>query len=42
LGGNGQFQIANSLPSGSPGSVRSAGNGIAGVTNKDGNFILFR
>ena len=29
-------------PSGSPGSVNSPGNGIAGVVDKDGRFLLFR
>ena len=29
-------------PSGSPGSAKSSGNGVAGVVGKDGHFILFR
>jgi hypothetical protein len=29
-------------PTGVPGSCRSAGNGVAGVLTKDGQFILFR
>src|SRR5262249_39859381 len=37
-----QLYDAKGQPSGSPGSARSAGNGIAGVVNKDGKFILFR
>jgi hypothetical protein len=37
-----QVYDAKGQPSGSTGSVRSAGNGIAGVVDKDGKFILFR
>jgi hypothetical protein len=29
-------------PSGSPGSAKGPGNGIAGAVGKDGRFILFR
>jgi hypothetical protein len=37
-----QLFDAKGQPSGSPGSVKSAGNGIAGLVDKNGNFILFR
>jgi hypothetical protein len=37
-----QLYDAQSQPVGSPASVRSAGNGVAGVVDKDGQFILFR
>lgn len=37
-----QLYDAKGQPSGSPGSAKSAGNGIAGVVDKDGHFILFR
>src|SRR5262245_35351519 len=37
-----QLYDRKSQPSGPSGSVKSAGNGIAGVVDKDGNFILFR
>src|SRR5262249_43608325 len=37
-----QLYDAKGQPSGSPGSARSAGNGIAGVLDKNGNFVLFR
>jgi hypothetical protein len=29
-------------PSGKPGSAKTNGNGVAGVVNKDGRFVLFR
>jgi len=29
-------------PSGSTGSAKTTGNGVAGVVNKDGRFVLFR
>ena len=29
-------------PSGRPGSAKTNGNGVAGVVNKDGRFVLFR
>jgi hypothetical protein len=29
-------------PSGGPGFSKSAGNGVAGVLSKEGQFILFR
>jgi hypothetical protein len=37
-----QLYDAKGQPVGSPGSTTSAGNGIAGVVDKDGRFILFR
>lgn len=37
-----QLYDAKGQPSGTTGSVKSAGNGIAGVVDKDGKFILFR
>jgi hypothetical protein len=37
-----QLYDAGGGPSGPPGSVRSPGNGVAGVVGKDGRFILFR
>jgi hypothetical protein len=29
-------------PSGGPGAAKTNGNGVAGVVNKDGRFVLFR
>ncbi len=29
-------------PSGGPGSAKTNGNGVAGVVNKDGRFVMFR
>jgi hypothetical protein len=37
-----QLYDVEGQPSGSPGSVRSPGSGVAGVLGKDGRFILFR
>ena len=37
-----QHYDAKGQPSGSVGSVRSAGTGVAGVVGKSGQFILFR
>jgi hypothetical protein len=37
-----QLYDAGGRPSGSPGSAKSSGNGVAGVVSKDGHFILFR
>jgi hypothetical protein len=37
-----QLYDAKGQPSGSTGSDKSAGNGIAGVVDKNGQFILFR
>jgi hypothetical protein len=37
-----QLYDAAGQPSGTPGSVKSQGNGIAGVVGKDGRFVLFR
>lgn len=37
-----QLYDANGQPSGSPGSMPSPGNGIAGVVDKNGRFLLFR
>ena len=37
-----QFYDAHGQPSGTPGSAKSRGNGVAGVLGKDGHFILFR
>jgi hypothetical protein len=37
-----QLYDARRQPSGSPGSAKSVGNGVAGVVGKDGHFILFR
>jgi hypothetical protein len=37
-----QLYDAKGQPSGSTGSARSAGNGIAGVVDKDGKLFLFR
>ena len=36
-----QLYDAQGKPSGSPGSAKSSGNGVAGVVDKDGHFILF-
>jgi hypothetical protein len=33
---------AGGRPLGSPGSVKSSGNGVAGVVGRDGRFILLR
>ena len=37
-----QLYDAKGLPEGSLGSASSPGNGIAGVAEKDGSFLLFR
>ena len=37
-----QIYDVEGQPSGSPGSAKSSGNGVAGVVRKDGRFILFR
>jgi hypothetical protein len=37
-----QVYDENGQPSGSPGSAKTKGNGVAGVVNKDGRFVLFR
>jgi hypothetical protein len=37
-----QLYDANGQPSGPVGSAKSAGNGVAGVADKSGHFILFR
>jgi hypothetical protein len=37
-----QLYEANGRPSGLLGSARSSGNGVAGVVDKEGHFILFR
>jgi hypothetical protein len=37
-----QLYDAKGQPSGTTGSVKSTGNGIAGVVTRDGRFILFR
>jgi len=37
-----QVYDKNGQPSGSPGSAKTNGNGVAGVVNKDGRFVLFR
>jgi hypothetical protein len=37
-----QLYDATGRPSGSPGSARSSGNGVAGVVDKEGHFILFQ
>ena len=37
-----QLYDAEGRPSGSPGSAKSPGNGVAGVVGKDGRFVLFR
>ena len=37
-----QLYDAKGVPVGSPGSVESRGNGVAGALGKDGRFILFR
>ncbi len=37
-----QLYDAEGQLSGSPGSARSSGNGVAGVVDKEGHFILFR
>lgn len=37
-----QLYDAKGKPSGSPGSAKSFGNGVAGVVDEDGHFILFR
>jgi hypothetical protein len=37
-----QFYDAEGRPSGSPGTAKSSGNGVAAVLGKDGRFILFR
>lgn len=37
-----QLYDLNGQPSGPTGSVKSSGNGVAGVVGKDGRFILFR
>ena len=37
-----QLYDAKNQPSGSVGSAKSAGTGVAGVVDKSGHFILFR
>jgi hypothetical protein len=37
-----QLYDAKGQPSGSVGSVKSAGTGVAGVVDKSGHFLLFR
>ena len=37
-----QLYDSEGRPAGAPGSVKSPGNGVAGVVGKDGRFILFR
>jgi hypothetical protein len=37
-----QLYDAQGRPSGSPGSAKSSGDGVAGVVDKDGHFFLFR
>jgi hypothetical protein len=37
-----QLYDADGQPPGTPGSVKSPGNGVAGVLSKDSHFILFR
>jgi hypothetical protein len=37
-----QLYDAKGQPSGSPGSAKGSGQGVAGVVDKEGNFILFR
>jgi hypothetical protein len=37
-----QLYDAKGQPSGSVGSAKSGGTGVAGVVDKDGHFILFR
>jgi hypothetical protein len=37
-----QLYDVEGRPTGSPGSAKSRGNGVAGVVGKDGRFILFR
>src|SRR5262249_21661555 len=37
-----QLYDAKGRPSGSPGSARTSGTGVAGVLDKEGHFIIFR
>jgi len=37
-----QLYDVQGRPSGSPGSASSSGNGVAGIADNDGNFVLFR
>jgi hypothetical protein len=37
-----QLYDAKGLPSGSPGAAKSSCNGVAGVVDNEGRFILFR
>jgi hypothetical protein len=37
-----QLYGSDGRPSGEPGTAKSPGNGVAGVVNKEGRFILFR
>jgi hypothetical protein len=37
-----QVYDAEGQPSGSPGSAKSPGKGVAGVVDRDGHYILFR
>ena len=37
-----QVYDAKGQPTGSPGSAKTNGNAVAGVVNKDGQFVLFR
>jgi hypothetical protein len=39
---NWQLYDNHGRPAGRPGSTKSAGNGVAGILSKNGDFVLFR